>query len=413
MKLRSLSFLTIGLSLFQATLAAGQTPDSRNSSQSSGSRGGGGGSGRNSPQISGSAHRGQEMQNPITAGDHSWMISGALNQPGNSKWDAHTVQFNTPLYPTYLGGWISDDVRTSGLTLTPADDALRAHLKLPSGQGLVVAGLNPHSSAGQSGIQLNDVLLTLGETPLSKPEDLEKQLKSVGEKPVTLQLLRAGKTTKIQIQPLIQVTFRSVPPKPPEMPFWIGLSVSAVDPTLRAQLQLPDRQGLIVNEVIKDSPASKAEIKVNDILFEIDGKPMTDSAKLVDAVQSHAEKPMVLHFIREGKKHWSVEVTPERRKAAELDAAAQHLYQALVVTHPGAVVNDETDDSKLATKSEFLFYDRSNDTISMTPNIQTDHPSRPADAAAGVSKRLDALDADIKQLRQAIEELSKATKEKK
>jgi hypothetical protein len=55
---------------------------------------------------------------------------------------------------------------------------------------------------------------------------------------------------------------------------------------------------------------------------------------------------------------------------------------------------------------------RSNDTITMTPNNQTD-PKQPADARGGVSKRLDALDAEIKQLRQAIEELTKATKEKK
>ncbi|HKI17709.1 MAG TPA: PDZ domain-containing protein [Isosphaeraceae bacterium] len=337
------------------------------------------------------------------------MFKGAANQPGNGQWS--DVHFN-PLYQPYLGAWSSDDMRTSGLTLAAADDALRAHLKLPSDQGLVVTGLNPHSSAGQSGIQLNDVLLTLGETPLRKPEDLEKNLKSVGEKPVTLQLLRAGKETKIQVQPQIQVTFRSVPAKPPEKPYWIGISVSPVDPTLRAQLQLPERQGLIVNEVVKDSPASRAEIKVNDILFELDGKPMSDSAKLVDIVQSHAEKPMVLHFIREGKKHWSVEVTPERRKTAEVNVSrAEQLYNALVVTRPGAVVTD-TIDPKAEYGSNFFVFDRSNDAITMTPNNPTD-PKQPADAAAGVSKRLDALDADIKQLRQAIEELSRATKEKK
>lgn len=38
---------------------------------------------------------------------------------------------------------------------------------------------------------------------------------------------------------------------------------------------------------------------------------------------------------------------------------------------------------------------------------------QPADASADVSKRLDALDAQLKHLVQAIEELSKATKEKR
>ena len=199
-----------------------------------------------------------------------------------------------------------------------------------------------------------------------------------------------------------------MPRKPAEKPYWIGISVSAVDPALRAQLQIPERQGLIVNEVVKDSPAARAEIKVNDILFELDGKPVNDSFKLVDVVQAHAEKPMVLHFIREGKKHWSVDVAPERRKTAEANvSAAQQLYNALVVTRPGAVVTGTAE-----PVSNFFVFDRSNDTITLTPNNPPDS-KQPADASAGVSKRLDALDADIKQLRQAIEELSKATKEKK
>jgi membrane-associated protease RseP (regulator of RpoE activity) len=398
MKLCSVSVLTISLSLFQGAIAFGQA--------------------QNSPQLPGSPPGGQQTQNQITLDDHSWMITGAADQPGSGRrWFMQpgsgqwTDVHYTSSHP-YLGAWSSDDMRSSGLTLAAADDALRAHLKLPSDQGVVVTGLNPHSSAGQSGLQVNDVLLALGETPLRKPEDLEKSLKSLGEKPVTLHLLRAGKETKIQVQPQIQVTFRAVPRKPPEQPFWIGISVSAVDPTLRAQLQLPERQGLIVNEVVKDSPAARAEIKVNDILFELDGKPMNDSFKLVDVVQSHAEKPMVLHFIREGKKHWSVEVTPERRKTAEVNVSSpQQLYNALVVTRPGAVLSDTTDRGSHGENS-FLFYDRLTDTLTATPIIQTDQ-KQPTDPGAGVSKRLDALDADIKQLRQAIEELSRATKEKK
>jgi S1-C subfamily serine protease len=406
MKLRSVSVLTISLSLFQAASAFAQAQNSQNK-----------------PLDPGSPPGGQQIQNQINSGDVSWMFTGSADQNGNGvgwfehpgngfQWQtAHHANLWSQTYP-YLGAGSTDDMHSSGFTLAAADDALRAHLKLPSDQGLVVTGLNPHSAAGQSGIQVNDVLLTLGETPLRKPEDLAKTLKSLAEKPVTLQLLRVGKETKIEIQPQFQVTFRSVPRKPPEKPYWIGISVSPVDPTLRAQLQLPDRQGLIVNEVVKDSPASRVEIKVNDILFELDGKPMNDSLKLVDVVQSHAEKPMVLHFIREGKKHWSVEVTPERRKGAEGNvSSAQQMYNALIFTRPGAVVT-ETTDPKSPNASKFWYYNRSNDTITMTPNNQAD-PKQPADAAAGVSKRLDALDADIKQLRQAIEELSKATKEKK
>ena len=62
--------------------------------------------------------------------------------------------------------------------MSPADDALRAHLSLPKDQGLIVTSLAPNAPAAQAGVQQNDVLLTLGDTPLAKAEDLEESLKA-------------------------------------------------------------------------------------------------------------------------------------------------------------------------------------------------------------------------------------------
>jgi membrane-associated protease RseP (regulator of RpoE activity) len=308
--------------------------------------------------------------------------------------------------------WGHPTGKAAGLSLAPVDDSLRAHLTLPKNQGLVVTALDPHSFAHQAGIVLNDVLLKLGDTPLAKPEDLESHLKSVGEKPVTLHLLRAGKATAIQVQPQIQVTLRPIPPKPPEHKYWIGVSVTQLEPALRAQLQLPKGQGLIVNEVVKDSPASRTDIKVNDIVLELDGKPLSDSAKLVEVVQSHAGKPILLHIIREGKLHLSADVTPEPRKASDTTQLSEQLYNALVVTRPGAVLTERI--VPIQPQVYAYTFGVNDATLSAVPPMNTQPAAKPtSDASADVSKRLDALDADIKQLRQAIEELSKATKEKK
>lgn len=45
------------------------------------------------------------------------------------------------------------------------------------------------------------------------------------------------------------------------------------------QLDLPKGVGLIVNEVVPDSPADKVGIKINDILLEVDSKPVPSDAK--------------------------------------------------------------------------------------------------------------------------------------
>ena len=72
-------------------------------------------------------------------------------------------------------------------------------------------------------------------------------------------------------------------PAPPE--FWIGVSVSTVEPALRAHLKIPADQGLIATEVIAESPAAKAELKVNDILLTMAGKPLRDQASLVEMIR--------------------------------------------------------------------------------------------------------------------------------
>ena len=162
--------------------------------------------------------------------------------------------------------------------LTPADDALRAHLSLPKDQGLVVTSLAANTPAAQAGIQQNDVLLKLGDNALSKAEDLEGCLKATGDKPVSLTLLRGGKSVVIPVQPQFRVTLGPVQPEPPA--FWIGISISPIEPALRSQLKIPQNHGLLAIDVVKDSPmAVLANVKVHDILLSLDGKGLDSQEK--------------------------------------------------------------------------------------------------------------------------------------
>ena len=209
MKLRVVSIVTISLCLIQAISAHGQNEPSQNQLQPAADPPGG-----------------QQSQGQWLEKNLSWIFTGDPNQPTKPRprFYYNPIRSQDAFYHAQLGTWNADS-RAAGLTLAPADDTVRAHLKLPKDRGLVVTGLNPNSSAHEAGIQLNDVLLQLGDTPLKRPEDLEKHLKSAGEKPATLHLLRLGKVTELQVQPQFQVTLRPVPPKAPENPYWIGVSL--------------------------------------------------------------------------------------------------------------------------------------------------------------------------------------------
>src|SRR5262249_42546343 len=53
--------------------------------------------------------------------------------------------------------------------------------------------------------------------------------------------------------------------------------ISSPSETLADQLDLPKGQGLVINQVLPDTPASKAGLKPNDILLELGGKAVPNN----------------------------------------------------------------------------------------------------------------------------------------
>jgi membrane-associated protease RseP (regulator of RpoE activity) len=306
--------------------------------------------------------------------------------------------------------WVSGDA-ISGMTLTPVGDSLRAHLKLDKEKGLIVTAIEGHSPAAMAGIHRNDVLLKLGETPLGKIEDLEAALKAIGEKPAILTVLRGGRTRQIKVQGHVQVSLGPVEAETPE--FWIGISVSAIDPALRSHLQLPNQEGLLIMEVFKDSPAAQAGLKVNDIALHLAGKPLTGQEQLVEIVQASGEKAIPVEVIRQGE-HVTMQVTPQRRKKATFSfrLATPRTY-SLDFVRPGAVLPRAPQDLHLGARlpgGPPVQYQPT--TQYQTQHTQPGGKSPSQQAEADVSKRLDEMAAEIKEMRKAIEALSKSAKDR-
>jgi membrane-associated protease RseP (regulator of RpoE activity) len=301
--------------------------------------------------------------------------------------------------------------RDTGMSLASVDDAVREHLKLPKGQGLIATSVAPQGTAAQAGICENDILLTLGDTPLGKADDLEERLKTAGDKPLGLVLLHQGAKKTVQVQPRIRVTFGPVQPQPPA--FWIGVSVSPVEPALRAHLKLPSDQGLLATEVVADGPAAKAGLKVNDILLTMAWKPLKDQATLIDLVQKNGDKAVAVVIIREGNRQ-TLELTPQRRGSTSFSYVIDPRPEKNLTyqfVRPGVVVNDGQNwkwTGDLLTNSKNWDVQTFDTWSKKTPKGQASEPD-----GASLDKRLDGMSAEIKELRKAIDELSKVLKDRK
>jgi beta-lactamase regulating signal transducer with metallopeptidase domain len=84
----------------------------------------------------------------------------------------------------------------------------------------------------------------------------------------------------------------------------LGAMLMKPSAALRDQLDLPQDQGLVLEYLIPDLPAAAAGLKVNDILLELDGKPVPSEsqefARLVEGIKADTSVDAII--LRKGKK---------------------------------------------------------------------------------------------------------------
>jgi hypothetical protein len=111
--------------------------------------------------------------------------------------------------------------------------------------------------------------------------------------------------------------YQSGPKQPqPFGEYWIGIDGVPPDDALRAQLELPAGQGLLINQVVEDSPAAKAGLKQYDVLLSCHDQPLSGIADLAKIINERKEALLALRLIRGGKRI-IIEITPQRRPASQ------------------------------------------------------------------------------------------------
>ncbi len=90
---------------------------------------------------------------------------------------------------------------------------------------------------------------------------------------------------------------------------WLGVSIQDLTPELSSQFGVGDIKGVLVSDVMDDSPAKKAGFERADVIVEYDGKPMDSPTHLRNAVaQTPVGKKVAVKIIRD-KKSKTIDVT--------------------------------------------------------------------------------------------------------
>ncbi|MXZ38874.1 MAG: PDZ domain-containing protein [Holophagales bacterium] len=101
---------------------------------------------------------------------------------------------------------------------------------------------------------------------------------------------------------------------------YLGVELVNLNEPLRAHFGVPEGSGVMISNVMEDSPASRAGVQVGDILTRFDGEDVTSSRKLTSMVRkAEAGDPADIEIWRDGKVE-TVSTTLDERPRPSLEA---------------------------------------------------------------------------------------------
>lgn len=136
--------------------------------------------------------------------------------------------------------------------------------------GVRIAGVMDGSAAAASGIEAGDIVTEVDGRPAYSPQRLQHLVAAAGARSV-ITVSRDGASSEKQVSysaPEAAKTGKAV----------LGIRIQEMTADLKEAFGTTDRQGVLVSQVMRDSPAASAGIKAGDVLVSIAGKAVEETA---------------------------------------------------------------------------------------------------------------------------------------
>ena len=183
-------------------------------------------------------------------------------------------------------------------------------------KGVVVRTIEADAPAYKSDLRPFDVILQVDGAPVATDTQLQREIlkKKVGQN-VELTVWRKGQTMKISVatgelpNDLSRAANDRTPPPPArsEETNKFGLQVQEISKEVATRLRLSSQAGVIVTDVADNSLASAQGIERDDVITEVDNKPVTNVQTFREALaRSDPRKGVLLYLDRKGSKTFAV-----------------------------------------------------------------------------------------------------------
>jgi Do/DeqQ family serine protease len=206
--------------------------------------------------------------------------------------------------------WLGIRIETLG-----DEPAIRDLLK-GADKGVVVRTIEADAPAYKSDLRPFDVITHVDGTSVDTDSQLQHEIlkKKIGQN-VELTVWRKGQTMKIPVrtgQLPNEIARASNEPIQPAQPNQedagkFGLQVQELTREVVERLHLSAQQGVIVTDVADNSLAAQQDVQREDVITEVDGKPVTNVQTFREALtKSDPKRGVLLYLDRKGSKTFAV-----------------------------------------------------------------------------------------------------------
>jgi len=223
-----------------------------------------------------------------------------------------------------------------GVYAQTIDEDLMEAFNLDHNQGALIKQVVPDSPADEAGLKQGDIIIKLGKKELIDSDDLSKTVMAMspGDE-VDILIIRDGKEETIQAT-LGSGDKEDFEPKQrfkwfgqqnqggPHSKYrtytfneddfknsYIGINLVTLTDQLGDYFGVEDGNGILITEVIEDSPAKEAGLKAGDVIIKVDGEDIVDISDIQKAVRQKekGEEVEITLLRNKKKKELTVEVT--------------------------------------------------------------------------------------------------------
>jgi len=240
------------------------------------------------------------------------------------------------------GGWL-------GVGVSEVSPEKVKSLKLPEERGALLGKIVSDSPAAKAGLKENDVVLELNGQRIEGTEQFRRMIHEIpAGRTANLAIWRDGRSQNIKVTVGKQESgnmrvfadgpksFAFKMPTLPEMPEMSGLDhlrtfgmVSPGRPLLGIDAEnlkgdfgnffgAPEGEGVLVRGVFANSPASKAGLKVGDVITSLNGDRIRNASELRDKLLTHHEEKSIQLGVLRNKNELKLSVElPEQKDEEE------------------------------------------------------------------------------------------------